>query len=129
MAAQVCYLFSTLLIACLLFIVRPTESTEGISNDYRMPSGEVYWSPIIEQLSKEFHDHVGWDAQTPPTSDARKILNDNSSEDYRSEMEPIIDAKELLNDWYLEDTPSEMEPIIDAKELLNDWYLEDTLRK
>lgn len=93
--AQVCHLVSTLPVACLLFIVRPAESTEGISNDSRMPSGEAYWSPIFEQLSKDFHDHVGLDVQTPPTSDASNILNGNSSEDYRSETDSTNSQEKL----------------------------------
>ena len=106
-------------------MVRRAESTKKISHDYRMPSAEDYCSPIIEKLSKDFKDLVLCDAQAPPTSDARKILDNVWSGDDRSEMELIINAKKLLNDWYLEDYPSGMEPIIDAEKMLNDGCPED----
>lgn len=91
-------------------MVKPTESTKVLSNDYRMLSAEIYLSATIEKLSKDFQNHVGCDAQTPQTSDAREILNDNWSEDGHSEMEPTIDSENFPNDWCSYDFCSEMEP-------------------
>ena len=107
---QVCYLSSTLSFACLFFMVRPTESTKRLLDNYRMPLARDSWSTRVAELSKDFQNLVGCVPQTPSTSDARKILNNDWSQDDHSEIEPTIDSEEFPNDWCSYDYLSEMEP-------------------
>ena len=53
-----------------------------------MPSAGDSWSAIIRENPTNVDDHLICLAETSPTSDAKKIWNENWSEDYGSEMEP-----------------------------------------
>ena len=106
-------------------MVRPTESTKGILDNYRMPSAEDSWSTEIEQLTLDLENLVLCDTQSPPhntqspphdtksppSSDARKAFDDDLPEDYHPETELINDAKIFSNDWCSDGYRWGMEPI------------------
>ena len=99
-------------------MVRPTESTKGILDNYRMPLGEDSWSTKIEQLTLGLENLVLCDTQSPPhdtksppSSDARKAFDDNWLEDFHAETALINDAEIFSNDWCSDGYRWGMEPI------------------
>lgn len=75
-------------------MIKPAESTDANSNEYKMPSARDLWTAIIQKKIVDPDNHLVFLAKTPTTIDPKEIWNEKWSEDYRSEMEPI-DLQEM----------------------------------
>lgn len=68
--------------------MKPAESTNANWNDYKMYSAGDSWSAIIQKKIMDSDNHLVCLPKSSPIIDTKEILNENWSEDSRSEIEP-----------------------------------------